>query len=91
MRRLTKIPDMSSPVHGLPLITTSDRQTAKALVVPHTTVAATCKEMEDKGKLIKFTISIGADDKERSRQVERKPVSEPAKSASLVCDRSRQN
>lgn len=61
-------------------------------MVTHTTVAATYKEMEDKGKLIKFTSLIGADDKEHPRQVERKPIFKPTKPVSLfVVDRARTN
>jgi len=50
----------------------SDRQLAKAIGVSHPTVATARKDMEEKGELVKFTSSIGADGKERPRQVERK-------------------
>ncbi len=50
----------------------SDRQLAKAIGVSHPTVATARKDMEERGELVKFTSSIGADGKERPRQVERK-------------------
>jgi hypothetical protein len=50
----------------------SDRQIAKAIGVTHPTVATARKELEGKNELVKFTSSIGADGKERPRQVERK-------------------
>lgn len=53
----------------------SDRQMAKDLGTSHPTVAKCRKTMEDSGQLERFTSSIGADGKERPRQVERKPVS----------------
>ena len=53
----------------------SDRQIAKVLGVSNPTVSSTRKQMEKGGELLKFNSSIGADGKERPRQVERKPVS----------------
>ena len=61
----------------------SDRQLAKAIGVSHPTVATARKELEQKGDLVKFTTSTGADGKEYPRQVERKasepelPISQP--------------
>lgn len=54
----------------------SDRQLAKAVGVSHPTVATVRKELEEKGELVKFTSSIGADGKERPRQA--RPAPEPA-------------
>ena len=53
----------------------SDRQMAGALNVSPTTVGTIRKQMEESGQLSKLDSSIGADGKERPRQVERKPVS----------------
>ena len=53
----------------------SDRQIAKALGVSNPTVSAHRKRMEGNGELLNFNSSIGADGKERPRQVARKPVS----------------
>ena len=50
----------------------SDRQIAVGLGVSPTTVGMARKEMEQSGQLSKLDSSIGADGKERSRQVERK-------------------
>lgn len=53
----------------------SDRQMAKSLGVSPTTVGTVRKDLENSGQLSKLDSSIGADGKERPRQVERKPVS----------------
>lgn len=50
----------------------SDRQLAKAIGVSPTTVGTARKDLEQKGELSKLDSSIGADGKERPRQVERK-------------------
>jgi len=50
----------------------SDRQLAKAIGVSPTTVGTARKDLEVKGELSKLDSSIGADGKERPRQVERK-------------------
>lgn len=52
----------------------SDRQIARELGVSNPTVSKYRQEMENDGELLKFNSSIGADGKERPRQVERKPV-----------------
>lgn len=51
----------------------SDRQIARGLggLVSNPTVSKYRKELEDNGELLKFNSSIGADGKERPRQVER--------------------
>ena len=49
----------------------SDRRIAKALGVSPTTVGTVRREMEESGELSKLDSSIGADGKERPRQVER--------------------
>lgn len=51
----------------------SDRTIARELGVSQPTVSATRKEMVAEGELINFISSLGADGKERPRQVERKP------------------
>lgn len=53
----------------------SDRQIAKMFGVSHVTVGAQRRELESTGQIDQFKTSIGADGKERPRQVERKPVS----------------
>ena len=53
----------------------SDRQIARDLGISNKTVSTHRKEMEENGELCKLHSSIGADGKERPRQVERKPVS----------------
>ena len=52
----------------------SDRQIAAGLGVDKNTVNARRKEMEATGEIHQLETSIGADGKERPRQVERKPV-----------------
>jgi transposase len=52
----------------------SDRQTATGLGVANSTVSRTREKMEDEGELLQSHSSIGADGKERPRQVERKPI-----------------
>lgn len=52
----------------------SDRQIARELGVSNPTVSKYRQEMENDGKLLKFNSSIGADGKERPRQVEHRPV-----------------
>lgn len=52
----------------------SDRRIAKALGVSPTTVGTVRREMEESGELSKLDSSIGADGKERPRQVDRKPM-----------------
>lgn len=52
----------------------SDRQIATMLGTSHLTVAKQRQGMEESGELERFTSSIGADGKERPRQVERKPT-----------------
>ena len=51
----------------------SDRQIAKDLGVSNPWVSKVRKEMEQTGELLMVNSSIGADGKERPRQVERKP------------------
>lgn len=51
----------------------SDRQMASELSVSPTTVGTVRHQMEEAGQLSKLDSSIGADGKERPRQVERKP------------------
>ena len=53
----------------------SDRQIAAGLGVSNPTVSKCRKQMETNGELLKINSSIGADGKERPRQVERKPIS----------------
>lgn len=53
----------------------SDRQIAKDLGVSNKTVSSQRKDMVQKNELCNLHSSIGADGKERPRQVERKPVS----------------
>lgn len=53
----------------------SDRQIAKALGVDNHTVASQRKNLEASEEIPQFDTSIGADGKERPRQVARKPVS----------------
>ena len=53
----------------------SDRQMAGSLNVSPTTVGTIRRQMEDEGQLSKLDSSIGADGKERPRQVEPKLVS----------------
>lgn len=55
----------------------SDRQIAKQVDSSPTTVGTIRKVLEDSGQLSKLDSSIGADGKERPRQVERKPVDPP--------------
>ena len=52
----------------------SDRQIAQGLGVSNSTVSVQRKSMEKSGQLCESHSSIGADGKERPRQVERKPV-----------------
>ena len=52
----------------------SDRQMAGSLNVSPTTVGTIRRQMEDEGQLSKLDSSIGADGKERPRQVDRKPL-----------------
>jgi len=52
----------------------SDRQIASGLGVSNKTVSTARKELENNGQLCNLHSSIGADGKERPRQVERKPV-----------------
>ena len=52
----------------------SDRQIAHVFGVSPTTVGTARKGMEDSGELSKLDSSIGADGKERPRQVDRKPM-----------------
>lgn len=53
----------------------SDRQIATLLGTSQPTVSKQRQDMEKSGELKRFISSIGADGKERPRQVERKPVS----------------
>lgn len=62
----------------------SDRQIAKALGVSPTTIGSARKDLEEKGELSKLDSSIGADGKERPRQVERKAESERPTMAQAV-------
>jgi ParB-like chromosome segregation protein Spo0J len=52
----------------------SDRQIATGLGVANSTVSRTREKMEDENQLLQSHSSIGADGKERPRQVERKPI-----------------
>lgn len=52
----------------------SDRQIAEGIGVSNSTVSYQRKRMEERGQLCESHSSIGADGKERPRQVERKPV-----------------
>jgi len=52
----------------------SDRRIAAGLGVSPTTAGNIRKEMEHNGQLSRLDSSIGADGKERPRQVQRKPV-----------------
>ena len=60
----------------------SDNRIAKSLGVSQPTVSAVRKDLENSGELIKVISSIGADGKERPRQVS-KPAPEPARHVSL--------
>jgi len=53
----------------------SDRQIAKALGVSNKTVGSQRKELESTEEIPQLKTNIGADGKERPRQVERRPVS----------------
>lgn len=55
----------------------SDRQIATMLGTSHPTVAKQRQGMEESGELERFTSSIGADGKERPRQVEHRPFDLP--------------
>lgn len=55
----------------------SDRQIAAGLGVNHETVGAQRKHLESTGGIRQFATSIGADGKERPRQVERRTEPEP--------------
>ena len=52
----------------------SDRQIAAGLGVSHVTVAARRNELERTGQIDQLKTNIGADGKERPRQVQRKPI-----------------
>ena len=54
----------------------SDRQIAKKVDVSHVTVGEHRRRLESTGHIDQLETSIGADGKERPRQVERKPVEE---------------
>jgi site-specific DNA-methyltransferase (adenine-specific) len=53
----------------------SDRQIAKDLGVSHHTVSTQRESLESTGQIAQLDKTVGADGKERPRQVERKPVS----------------
>ena len=55
----------------------SDRQIGRELGVAGNTVTAQRKEMERTAQIEQLTTTIGADGKERPRQVERKPAPKP--------------
>lgn len=61
----------------------SDRQLAKAIGVNHETVGAQRKELESTGGIRQLDRTVGADGKERPRQVERK-AAEPAQRPSSI-------
>ena len=52
----------------------SDRQIGKSLGISHHTVNTQRQQLEETGQIAQLETSIGADGKERPRQVERKPV-----------------
>jgi len=53
----------------------SDRQIAVGLGVSHHTVGRQREEMESTGQIAQLSTNMGADGKERPREVQRKPVS----------------
>ena len=52
----------------------SDRQIAAGLGIDHKTVGAQRATMESTGEIPQFKTNIGADGKERPREVARKPI-----------------
>lgn len=62
----------------------SDRQIAQELKVDHKTVGSQRKELESTGEIPQLKTNVGADGKERPRQVDRKPVSVFAPTAKMA-------